>query len=162
MLFSVQAIFHQTVGICGGGITLVDKSNRKMRQVRKSGNVGNLCCHGSDPSTSRSDLGIACTNRHQSPKAMDGVTTQCNRSCLAIHLLAMQSTHHHHYFILQYILPFCVLRYCKTSPVLMDYCVLSLKAGAQQGSLKTSVLNSKPVMRSNKHQEIGCFNLEYL
>ena len=75
---------------------------------------------------------------------------------------AMQSTHHHHYFILQYILPFCVLRYCKTSPVLMDYCVLSLKAGAQQGSLKTSVLNSKPVMRSNKHQEIGCFTLKYL
>ena len=55
---------------------MVDKSNRKMRQVGKSGNVGNLCCHGSDQSTSRPDLGIACTNRHQT-EAMDGVTAQC-------------------------------------------------------------------------------------
>ena len=102
---------------------------------------------------SRSRAQIA-TRVQSPPEAMDGVTTQCNRSCLAIHPLLLWTRSAK--YPLSPLLHLAIHSAILCSPILQNFTSINGLLRAQLKSrCATSVLNSKFLMRSNKHKKLS-------
>ena len=148
MLFSVsKGHISSNRWDCGGGITLVDKSNRKMWESRATSEIFVATEVISQPvaliSGSRAQIAtrLKLWMESQRSASLKSAKSPPPVLHLAIHAAILCSPGWS---------DIANLPPTHQSPALMDYCVLgSIQAGAQQGGLKTSVLKSKFLMPEN-------------